>query len=127
MPHWNHSISTVRALVTDIPNDSTYTAFQGTAVHIVSTQLANCHSSILVVVHFNEREAAVGLKSRFDNKTVILEKWYQVILGGVGGEIADVAGTLPLGCLLNHHVIALHAMRREMMMAKRCGWRHAHS
>lgn len=105
----------------------TYAAFQGATIDIVATQLTNRHRSILMVVHLDKGKAAIRLEASFDNVAIVLEEWDQIVLGRVRRKVADVAGTLPLGSLLNNHVIALNTMSRKVMMAKGGSRRHPHS
>jgi hypothetical protein len=104
----------------------THTALQGTSVDVVAVELANGHGGILVRVHFEEGKAPVRLQACFDDIAKVLKDWNQVLLGGVRRQIADIARCLPLRSLGHHHVIALNAMSREMMMAERSGGSHAH-
>ena len=105
----------------------TYAALQRTAVHAIAIQLTDGHGGILVRIHLDEGEAAVGLEPRLDHETKILKQRYEIILGGVGRQVADVAGGLPLWRLLHHHVEALGTMGGEMMVSVRGGGSHAHS
>lgn len=105
----------------------TYAAFQGATIDIETTQLTDGHGGILMGIHLDKGKAAIGLEARFDNITIVLEEWDQVVLGGVRREIANVAGSLPLRCLLHNHIVALNTMGREMMVAEWGGRRHPHS
>lgn len=77
-------------------------------------------------VHLDKCKPSVGLESSFDNITEVLEQRDEVVLSRVGRKITDVNSRLPLRCLLHNHVIALHTMGREMMVAIWSGRSHSH-
>lgn len=77
-------------------------------------------------VHLDEGEATVSLEAGLDDIPKVLEQGDEVVLGGVGGEVADVAGSLPLGSLLNDHVVALDTVSREVVMPEGGSRSHAH-
>ena len=104
----------------------TYAALEWAAVDVVRVELTDCHGSILMRIHLDEREPTVGLKASLENVAEVLEQRHQVILRGVRGQIADVAGGLPLGSLLDDHVITLHTLSGEVVVSKRSGGGHAH-
>jgi hypothetical protein len=104
----------------------TCAAFQRSAVDIVATQLADCHSSILMGVHLDKGKTSIGLETSLDHVSKVLEERNKVVLGGVGSEVTNIAGGLPSWGLLNNHVVALHAVGREVVMAKGGGWSHSH-
>ena len=106
--------------------DGTYTALKWPTVHVVTAQLTDGHSSILVGVHLDKGESAISLKSSLYDVSKVLEQRYKVVLRSVRGEIANVAGCLPRGCLLHNHVVALDTVGWEMVMTKRRCRRHAH-
>lgn len=54
-------------------NEWTYTTLQRPAIDIVAIQLADCHGSILVGIHFDERKATIRLKSRLRYEAEILK------------------------------------------------------
>ncbi len=104
----------------------TYAALEGTPIHVVPIKLTDGHGGVLMRVHLDEGEAAIGLEARLDDETEVLEQRHEIVLTGVGREVADVAGRLPLGRLLHHHVVALDTMGGEVVMAVRGGGGHAH-
>lgn len=106
---------------------NTYTALQRTTIDIVAIQLANSHRGILVRLHLNKGEATVSLETSLEDIAKVLEQRHEIALGGVGCEVADVAGGLPLRGLLHNHVVALDTLGREVVMTKGSGWGHAHS
>jgi hypothetical protein len=77
-------------------------------------------------VHLDESEPTIRLESSLGNISKVLEQRNQVRLRRVRGEVTDVASGLPLGCLLNDHVIALDTVSREMMVTKWSGRGHSH-
>ena len=77
-------------------------------------------------VHLDEGEAAISLEASLNNVTKVLEKRNEIVLGGVGSKIANIAGCLPSRSLLDNHVIALNTMGWEVVMAKGGGWSHSH-
>lgn len=106
---------------------NTYAAFQGTSIDVKATELTDRHSRVLMAVHLDKSETAIGLKARFDYEPKVLKQGDEVVLSRVWCEVADVASSLPLGCLLNDHIIALDAMGGEVVVAIGCRWGHAHS
>jgi hypothetical protein len=94
----------------------THAALQRTAVDIVAVELANGHGSILVRVHLDESETAVRLEARLGNVAKVLEQRDQVVLSGVRGEVADVAGSLPLRSLCEDSVVRLDALSGELVV-----------
>jgi len=104
----------------------TYAALERTAMNIVAVQLANSHRSVLVRIHLDEGESAVGLETGLDDVTKVLEQRHKIILRRVGGEISNVASRLPSRRLADNHVIAVDSMGWEVVMAIRRGRRHAH-
>lgn len=107
--------------------DETYAALQRAPIDIISAELANSHGGIFMGVHLDECKATVGLESCLNNEPEILEQGNEIILGGIRCEVSDVAGCLPLGSLLNNHVIALHTVCWEMVVTERSSWSHSHS
>ena len=77
-------------------------------------------------IHFDEGKATVSLQASLQNIAKVLEQRNQVILCGVRGEVANIAGGLPLRGLLNNHIIALNTMGWEMVVGEGCSWGHAH-
>lgn len=96
----------------------TYAALQWTPVDVVSVKLADRHGSILVGVHLHKGESTVGLDASLNDVAEILEQWDEIILCCVRGEVSDITSCLPLRSLCNHHVVALNAMSREVVMTK---------
>lgn len=101
-------------------------AFERAAVDIISVELADGHGCVLMRVHFDKGEAAVGLEACFGDVAEILKKGNQIVLGGIGGQIADVHGVLPLRGLLHDHFVRLGTLGREGVMAEGGGGGHAH-
>lgn len=106
---------------------ATYTAFEWSAVDVISIHLADCHGCILVGIHLDKGEAAVGLESRFDNESKVLEKGNHVIGGGIGCQIAHIASSLPVRSLVQNHIVTAHAVSRELMVTKGSRGSQAHS
>lgn len=101
-------------------------AFKWPAVDVVSVELADGHGGVFMCVHFDEGEAAVRLETRFGDVAKILEQWDQIVLSGVGCQVADVDGGLPLRGLLHDHLVRLGALGWEGVVAESGGWGHAH-
>ncbi len=104
-----------------------YAALQRASIDVVAIQLANSHRGVLMRVHLDEREATVSLETSLKDISEVLEQGHEVVLRGVGGEIANVAGSLPLRGLLHNHVVALNTLGREMVVTKGSSRGHAHS
>lgn len=96
--------------------ETTYAALQWATIDIVTRKLADGHCGVLVGVHLDESEAAVRLEASFNDVSEILEKRDKIILGGVWGEVSDVAGSLPLWSLGHNHLVALSATGWEAMV-----------
>lgn len=77
-------------------------------------------------VHLDEGKPSVGLEPSLDNVAKVLEQRNKVILSSVGREVANVNGCLPLGGLLDNHIVALDTMGREMVVAIRSSRGHSH-
>lgn len=77
-------------------------------------------------IHLDESKSTISLESRLNNVSKVLEQGNQIILGGIWGEVADVASGLPSRGLLDNHVVALDTMSREMMVTKWSSRGHAH-
>ena len=104
----------------------TYAAFQWTAVHVVATQLADCHSCIFMGIHLDKRETPIRLKARLCDKAEILEQWNEIVLGCIGREVTNITCGLPLGSLCDHHLVTLHSLCRKVVMTVGCRGRHSH-
>lgn len=104
----------------------TYATLQWTTVDIVAAKLADGHGSILVRVHLDEGEAAIGLEAGLDDVTEVLEERDKVVLCGIWGEVPNVAGGLPLRGLSSNHVVTLDSMGGKVVVAEWGGWGHAH-
>ena len=104
----------------------TYTAFQRPTIDIIATKLADGARSILVGIHLHKCETTVRLEAGLLNISEALKKRNEVTLGGVWGQVADVASSLPLRSLLNNHFIALKAMGREVVVPIRGCRSHSH-
>jgi hypothetical protein len=103
------------------------TALERPAVDIVAVHLADGHGCVLVGVHLDEGKAAVGLEAGLNHKAKVLEERDNVIGRGVGREVSDVAGRLPVGRLAQHDFITRDAVRRELVVAVRGRRGEAHS
>lgn len=77
-------------------------------------------------VHLNEGKATVGLEARLDHVAKVLEERDQVVGGGVGGQVSNVAGCLVGRGLIEDHLVALHAVGREVVVAIGSGRGHTH-
>lgn len=124
-------LTPLRELARELPGSirlgmETYAALQWSSIDVVGIQLADSHSGILVRVHLDEGETTVGLKASFQNIAKVLEQRDQIVLSRVRSQVADIASGLPLWRLLDHHVVALDALSREVVMAERGGGSHAH-
>lgn len=78
-------------------------------------------------VHLDKGKAAVGLEARLDNKAKVLEQRNHIVGSRVRSEVTNIAGGLPAGGLGEDNVVASNAMRRELVVAERCGRCQAHS
>ena len=78
-------------------------------------------------VHLDEGEATICLEACLNDVAEVLEERYEVVLGGVWSEVADVTGGLPSGSLLNNHIVALNTVGWEVMVTERRGRSHSHS
>ena len=77
-------------------------------------------------VHLDESKATVGLEASLGDIAEVLEQRNEIVLGGVGGEVANVASGLPSGSLLDHHLVRVCALGREAVVAEGSGRGHAH-
>jgi len=112
LPHCMRRLATILTKSTK----ETYAALERTAVDIVAVQLADGHGSIFVRVHLDESEATVRLEASLGYIAKVLEQRNKVVLSGVGSEVADVAGGLPLGSLGKDGVVGLDALSRELVV-----------
>lgn len=108
------------------PGWVTHAALERAPINIIAVQLANSHGGILVGIHLNESKSAIGLETRLHDITKVLEERDEIVLRGVRGEVANVAGGLPGRGLGDDHVEAVDAMSREMVVSERGSGRHAH-
>lgn len=79
-----------------------------------------------MAVHLDEGETAIGLETRLHDVAKIGKQRDEVVLRGVRGEVAHVAGGLPGRSLADDHVVAVDAVGGEVMVAVRGRWSHAH-
>ena len=77
-------------------------------------------------IHFDESKATVRLETSLGDVSKVLEKGNKVVLGGVRGQVADVASGLPCGSLLNNHLVRVGALGGEAVVAEGSGRGHAH-
>ena len=77
-------------------------------------------------VHLDESKTTVGLEASLGDVAEVLEQRNEIVLGGVGGEVANVASGLPSGSLLDHHLVRVCALGREAVVAEGSGRGHAH-
>lgn len=106
---------------------STYTALQRSTVNLISVELADSHGCVLVSIHFDESETAVRLETSLGDVAKVLEQRDQVILRGVRGEVANVAGRLPCRGLVDDRLIRLNTCSWELVvLSVRSGRSHAH-
>ena len=123
MPHCRRQLAKTFAT----RREQTYAALQGTSVDVVTVQLANSHGSVLVRVHLDKSETTVRLEAGLGDIAKVLEQRNKVVLGGVGGEVANVASGLPLGSLGKDGVVGLNALGRELVvLAERTGRGNTH-
>ena len=109
-----------------IAKDVTYAALERAAVDIVAVQLADGHGCVLMSVHLDEGEATISLEARLDNVAKVLKERDQILLSSVRGQVANVACGLPIGSLVDNHVIAVDAVGREVVVTIGSGRGHAH-
>lgn len=69
-------------------------------------------------IHFDEGKSAVSLQAGLNDVAKILEERNKVVLSRVRSQITHIAGGLPLGSLLDDHIVALDAVRGEMVVAE---------
>ena len=103
-----------------------YAALERTAVDMKSTQLADGHCRVLMGIHLDESEAAIGLEAGLGDVAEVGEERHQIVLSGVRGKIADIASRLPCRSLRHYHIIAAGTMSRKVMVTERCGRCHPH-
>jgi hypothetical protein len=72
-----------------------------------------------VSVHLDECETTVCLESRLCHVTKVGEQGDEIVLRRVRSQVANVAGGLPGRCLRDDHVVALDAMRGEVVVSVR--------
>lgn len=77
-------------------------------------------------VHFDESKATVRLEASLGDISEVLEQRNEVVLGGVRGQVANVASGLPCGSLLNNHLVGVGALGGEAVVAEGSGRSHAH-
>lgn len=104
----------------------THAALQRTAVDLVAVELADGVGSVLVGVHLDEGKATVRLEASLGDISEVLEQRDEVVLGGVRGQVADVAGGLPRGSLLDDHLVGVGTLGGEAVVAEGSGRGHAH-
>jgi hypothetical protein len=90
--------------------ESTYAALQRAAINLVTVELADGVRGVLVGVHLDESEATVRLEASLGDVSEVLEERDKVILSGVRGQVAHVAGGLPCGSLLDDHLVGVGAL-----------------
>ncbi|RXK34164.1 hypothetical protein BBD39_06140 [Arsenophonus endosymbiont of Bemisia tabaci Asia II 3] len=96
----------------------TYAALQRTAVDLVAVELADGVGGVLVGVHLDEGETTVRLEASLGDVAKVLEQRDEVVLSGVGSEVADVASGLPSGSLLNDHLVGVGALGGEAVVTE---------
>ena len=106
--------------------DRTYATLERAPIHVVTVQLADGGGGVLVSIHLDEGETAISLEARLEHIAKVLEQGHDVVLGGVGGEIPDVASGLPRRSLVDDHIVAVDAVRGEVVVAEGGGGGHAH-
>ena len=104
----------------------TYAALQWSAIDVVATELADRVGCVLVRIHLDESEAAIGLESCLGNVAEVLEQRDKIVLSRIWRQIANVARCLPLWGLVHNHFVGLRATSREGVVAIWSGWSHAH-
>ena len=103
-----------------------HAALKRSTIDVVAAKLTDRHGCILVGIHLNKSKATIRLEASLSDKAKILEERNKIVLSGVGSKITDVASGLPLGSLRNDHLIALHAVCREVVVAEGSGRSHSH-
>ena len=104
----------------------THAALQRTAVDLVAVELADGIGSVLVGVHLDESKATVRLEASLSDISEVLEQRDEVVLGGVRGQVADIAGSLPCRSLLDDHLVGVGTLGGEAVVAEGSGRGHAH-
>lgn len=125
MPHWESVSQNKQIKRTKKGKKKTYTALERTPVDVVTVELTDGHGSILMRVHLDKSETPISLHTGLDDIAKVLEQRNEVVLGGVRGEVANITCRLPLGSLVDNHVVTLNTVGREMVMTEGVG-RHAH-
>ena len=78
-------------------------------------------------IHLDKGKSSVSLEARLDNESEVLEERHHVVGCSIRRQVSHVACGLPIRGLAQHHVVAAHAMSRELVVSERRRWRHAHS
>ena len=68
----------------------TPTTLDRPAMHHLTLQLNDCHSSMLVCIKLNERKATISLHANFGKIADRLEQRNEVCLGAVGYQVANI-------------------------------------
>lgn len=78
-------------------------------------------------IHLDESETAIRLEASLGDIAEVLEQWNEVVLGGVGSEVANVASSLPLRSLGKNGIVRLDALGGELVvLAERTGRGNTH-
>ena len=104
----------------------TYAALQRSTIDVIATQLTDGHCCVFVRIHLDESKATIRLEACLGNKTEVLEKRNEVVLSRVRSKVADIARGLPLWGLRNDHLVALHTVSGEVVMAVWSCRSHSH-
>ena len=62
-------------------------------------QVRDSKRGVLMRVQFHESEPSIGLHTDFDDVAVALKERDEVCLRGIRDEVADVNGSVEIGCL----------------------------
>jgi hypothetical protein len=76
-------------------------------------------------VHLDESKTTISLEASLNHVPEVGEKWDKVILGGIWGEVANIASGLPRWGLLDNHIVTLDTVGWEVMVSEWGGWGHA--
>lgn len=94
----------------------THTTLEWPSVDVIAVKIADRIGGILVAIHLDESKATIGLPACLDYVAEVEEQRYQIVMRCVGREVTNIAGGLPLGGLLDHYIVRLGPLSRELMM-----------
>lgn len=77
------------------------------AVELDAAQVGNGHGSTLVTVILDKGVATVLLVLEVDNVSKVLQHGHQIVRAGEWRQVTNVDGGLPVGSLMENHVVAV--------------------